>query len=118
MLNDINLEVHAGQVIGYIGPNGAGKSTTVKILCGIIQEYDGDVVIAGRNMREHMLELKSMIGYIPELSEMYDLLTPREYLNFTGKLYHLNDSLVEQRSLRMLESFGLADKMDQRKDTF
>lgn len=118
VLEDINLEVNSGQVIGYIGPNGAGKSTTVKILCGIIQDYEGDVVIAGKNMREHMMDLKRMIGYIPELSEMYDLLTPREYLTFIGKLYHLDDSTIEQRSLRMLESFALADKMDERMDTF
>lgn len=118
VLNDINLEVHPGQVIGYIGPNGAGKSTTVKILCGIIQEYEGDVVIAGRNLRDNMAELKRMIGYIPELPEMYDLLTPREYLTFIGKLYHLEDDVVMERSRRLLDSFGLADKMDERMDTF
>lgn len=118
VLNDINLEVHPGQVIGYIGPNGAGKSTTVKILCGIIQEYEGDVVIAGRNLRDNMADLKRMIGYIPELPEMYDLLSPREYLTFIGKLYGLGDDVVEGRCRRIMESFGLADKMDERMDTF
>lgn len=118
VLNDINLDVHSGQVIGYIGPNGAGKSTTVKIICGIIPEYEGDVIIAGRSMRDNMHELKSMIGYIPELSEMYDLLTPREYLSFIGKLYHLADDLVEERSRSFLAPFGLVDRMDERMDTF
>src|SRR4029079_12550832 len=82
VLKGISLDIYPGQVIGYIGPNGAGKSTTVKILAGIIQDYTGEVVVAGKNLRENVLDVKKMMGYIPELSELYDLLTPREYLTF------------------------------------
>src|ERR1044071_7502988 len=89
VLQDISLDIFPGQIIGYIGPNGAGKSTTVKILTGIIQDYEGQVTVAGKDLRGHVLEVKKMIGYIPELAELYDLLTPREYLLFIGKLYHL-----------------------------
>jgi len=58
-LNNISLDVFPGQIIGYIGPNGAGKSTTVKILCGIIQDYNGEVKVAGINLAENVLEVKS-----------------------------------------------------------
>lgn len=118
VLNNINLDIYPGQIIGYIGPNGAGKSTTVKILTGIIQDFIGDVIVAGKNLRENVLDIKSMIGYIPELAEMYDLLTPREYLLFVGKLYHLPEHIIEDRSRRMLESFGLLENIDQRMDSF
>jgi ABC-2 type transport system ATP-binding protein len=118
VLKDINLEVYPGQVIGYIGPNGAGKSTTVKILTGIIQDYTGEVTVFGNNLRDTVLEVKSKIGYIPELAELYDLLTPREYLNFIGKLHHLADNVVEERSRKMLTSFGLLENIDQRMDSF
>ena len=118
VLNDITLDIYPGQIIGYIGPNGAGKSTTVKILTGIIQDYTGEVTVAGKNLREDVLEVKKIIGYIPELAEMYDLLTPREYLLFIGKLYHLPDDVIEERSTKMLESFGLKDNIDQRMDSF
>jgi len=118
VLNDINLDIYPGQIIGYIGPNGAGKSTTVKILCGIIQDYTGDVTIAGKDLRGNELEIKKMIGYIPELAELYDLLTPEEYLGFIGKLYHLHDNVIEERSKRMLDSFGLLGNLNQRMDTF
>lgn len=118
VLNNINLDVYPGQVIGYIGPNGAGKSTTVKILTGIIQDYVGDVTVCGKDLRTNVLEIKKLIGYIPELAEIYDLLTPREYLTFVGKLYHLPDNIIEERSRRMLDSFGLLGNIDQRMDSF
>src|SRR5690606_7900869 len=50
--------------------------------------------------------------------ELYDLLTPREYLTFVGKLYHLSDNVIEERAKRMLDSFGLLDNIDQRMDSF
>ncbi len=118
VLNNIDLEINPGQIIGYIGPNGAGKSTTVKILTGIIQDYEGEVTVMGKNLRNHVMEIKSSVGYIPELAELYDLLTPREYLTFIGKLYHLEDSVIEDRSQKMLDSFGLLGNIDQRMDSF
>jgi len=118
VLNNINLDIYPGQIIGYIGPNGAGKSTTVKILTGIIQDYSGEVIVFGKNLRDNILEIKSQVGYIPELAELYDLLTPREYLSFIGKLYHLPDDIIEDRSRKMLDSFGLLNNIDQRMDGF
>jgi ABC-2 type transport system ATP-binding protein len=118
VLKDISLDVYPGQIIGYIGPNGAGKSTTVKILTGIIQDYTGEVLVNGKPLKDNILEVKSKIGYRPELAELYDLLTPREYLSFIGKLYHLTDDMIEERSRKMLDSFGLAGNMDQRMDSF
>lgn len=118
VLKGIDLEVAPGQIIGYIGPNGAGKSTTVKILTGIIQDYEGEVKVNGLDLRDQLLEVKKQIGYIPELAEIYDLLTPREYLSFVGRLYHLEDNILEARIARMLDSFGLLAHIDQRMDSF
>lgn len=118
VLSNIDLDVFAGQIIGYIGPNGAGKSTTVKILTGIIQDYEGEVRVNGVELSENILDIKKKVGYIPELTEMYDLLTPREYLQFVGKLHHLSDEVIETRSTQMLSAFGLSDNIDQRMDSF
>lgn len=117
-LDNVNLEVPSGQIIGYIGPNGAGKSTTVKILAGIIQDFEGEVLVDGINVSENLLEVKKKIGYIPELTELYDLLTPREYLSFVGKLYHMSDEEIDIRTTKMISSFGLTDNIDQRMDGF
>src|SRR5580698_4592323 len=85
VLKDISLDVYPGQIIGYIGPNGAGKSTTVKILTGLIPDFEGSVTINGLDLRANPLEIKRTIGYIPENAEIYDVLTPMEYLQFTGR---------------------------------
>ena len=118
VLKGINLDIYPGQIIGYIGPNGAGKSTTVKILTGIIQDYSGEVMVMGKNLRDNIMEVKSKVGYIPELADIYDLLTPSEYLSFIGKLYHLPAEVVEERSRKMLTSFGLMENINQRMDSF
>lgn len=118
VLNDINLDIFPGQIIGYIGPNGAGKSTTVKILTGLITDYAGEVTVAGRGLREHVMETKSITGYVPESAELYDLLTPKEYLSFIGKLHHLPDEIITERSERMMMEFGLGENLNQRMDSF
>lgn len=118
VLSDINLDIFPGQIIGYIGPNGAGKSTTVKILTGIISDYTGEVLVGGKPLRENVLHVKSITGYVPELAELYDLLTPFEYLTFIGKLHHMPDALIKERAERMLHSFGLSANMHQRMDSF
>ena len=86
VLKDINLEVYPGQVIGYIGPNGAGKSTTVKILCGLLTDYEGDVTVKNFDLKKDTLAVKKIIGYVPEMAELYDVLTPLEFLSFMGAL--------------------------------
>ncbi|MCK7556839.1 ABC transporter ATP-binding protein [Chitinophaga sedimenti] len=118
VLKGINLDVHPGQIIGYIGPNGAGKSTTVKVLIGLLGDFEGDVTILGKDLRQNTLEIKSLIGYIPENAEIYDMLTPMEYLLFVGKLYNMDDALIEERAVKMLTAFGLLNEKDQRMDTF
>ena len=118
VLNNVNLDIYPGQIIGYIGPNGAGKSTTVKILTGVIQDYNGLVSINGKDIKEDILAVKQMIGYVPELADLYDLLTPNEYLHFIGTLYNMSDELISERSRKILDSFGLLAHIDQRMDSF
>jgi ABC-2 type transport system ATP-binding protein len=118
VLKDINLEAWPGQVIGYIGPNGAGKSTTVKILCGLLTDYEGSVRIKGMDLKTQTLDVKKVIGYVPELAELYDVLTPFEYLSFSGALYGLEESVCEDRIHRMMQAFGLQPNLHQRMDSF
>jgi ABC-2 type transport system ATP-binding protein len=118
VLKNISIDIDPGQVIGYIGPNGAGKSTTVKILVGLLSDYSGDVIVKGIDLKNNPLAVKSMIGFIPEMAELYDVLTPNEFLSLMGSLYNLPQDVVSERAERMLDAFGLAGNMDQRMDTF
>jgi len=118
VLKGIDLDIYPGQVIGYIGPNGAGKSTTVKILCGLIGDYEGTVTVKGLNLKDNTTAIKSVIGYIPELAELYDVLTPAEFLHLMGSLYSMNEALVTDRMTRMLTAFSLQGNINDRMDTF
>lgn len=118
VLKGINLDVYAGQVLGYIGPNGAGKSTTVKILCGLLDDYEGEVKVKGLDLKNNALAVKAMIGYVPELAELYDVLTPMEFLKLMGSLYSLDGRVCVNRIERMMTAFGLQQQLNQRMDTF
>ncbi len=118
VLKGVNLDVYPGQVIGYIGPNGAGKSTTVKILVGLDPDFSGDVKVNGINVADDPLAVKRIIGYVPELTELYDVLSPVEYLRLIGRLHKMEDSLIDQRADLLLKYFGLAERKDDRMDTF
>ncbi|MBW4890376.1 ABC transporter ATP-binding protein [Mucilaginibacter sp. HMF5004] len=118
VLKGLTLDILPGQVIGYIGPNGAGKSTTVKILTGLIPDFEGELIVDGYNMNTNPLEIKRLIGYVPENAEIYEVLTPMEYLDFVGKLYELEEDVLTERSQKLLTAFGLGANLNDRMDTF
>jgi ABC-2 type transport system ATP-binding protein len=118
VLQGIDLSFDKGQIVGYIGPNGAGKSTTIKILTGIISDFEGDATVLGYDVRKEPMAIKQRIGYIPEHAALYDVLTPMEYLAFVGRLYQLDDQQTSKKSLELLRLFELADKRDLRMNGF
>ncbi|MFM8913990.1 MAG: ABC transporter ATP-binding protein [Flammeovirgaceae bacterium] len=118
VLKGIDLTIQPGELIGYIGPNGAGKSTTIKILCGLTPEFEGEVSVLGMDVRTNSLEVKRKIGYIPENAALYETLTPLEYLQFVGQLYEMPNKIISQKSLELLRLFGLDGAKDARIATF
>lgn len=118
VLKNISFSVNPGETIGYIGPNGAGKSTTIKILTGLISDFEGEASVLGIDVRKEALEVKKRIGYIPENAALYDALTPMEYLEFVGNLYSLESSVIQKKSKDLLAVFGLAHHGDDRMTTF
>jgi ABC-2 type transport system ATP-binding protein len=118
VLNNINLQIQPGEIIGYIGPNGAGKSTTIKILTGIIPDFDGEATVLGMDVRKDTLEIKKRIGYIPENAALYETLTPMEYFHFIGQLYGIESSQIEKKGKELLSLFELKNYEDSRMSTF
>lgn len=118
VLKGINLEVNGGQIIGYIGTNGAGKSTTVKTLLGIIPEYSGTVEIFGKDIRQSGIDYKKRIGYIPEVADIYDNLTAREYLTFIGEVYGLEYEKADEKAHKLMGLFQIQDAYNSRISSF
>lgn len=118
VLKGINLQVKRGEIIGYIGANGAGKSTTIKIMLGILDGYEGDVIIFNKNIKDTKGEYKKKIGYVPEVSEVYESLTAKEYLSFIGQLYDLDTELLTKKSEELMTLFGIDEYFNTRISTF
>lgn len=114
VLKGIDLEITRGQIIGYIGPNGAGKSTTVKILLGLVQGYTGEINILGDNITSESIKYKSKIGYVPEMADMYDALTAKEYLTFIAELYGLEHSIADKKAKALMGIFGIEEVYNSR----
>lgn len=118
VLKGINLDIHKGEIIGYIGPNGAGKSTTVKIMLGLIRDYEGEINILGQDIRKDSIKYKKKIGYVPETGDMYENLTAREYLTFIGELYGMEYGEVDKKAERLMELFKIKDVYDSRINSY
>ncbi len=81
-LDHVSFTVEEGSVVGFLGPNGAGKSTTMNIITGYLSATSGEVLVSGKNTLDEPLEVKKLIGYLPELPPLYMDMTVKEYLNF------------------------------------
>lgn len=118
VLKGVDLKVKRGEIIGYIGSNGAGKSTTIKCILGMIDDYEGDIVIFGQNTKDTKGEYKKKIGYVPEVSEVYESLTADEYLCFIGQLYDLDVESVTRKAKDLMSLFGIESYLNTRISTF
>ena len=118
VLKGIDMEIRSGEVIGYLGSNGAGKSTTVKIMCGLLEDFEGKVNVLGYDVRENDIEVKKRIGYIPENAVMYEHLTPMEYLEFIGAMYGLDRKEVSRKADELLSLFEMRENRDERMVNF
>lgn len=94
-IRDINMEISQTGIVGLLGANGAGKSTTMNILCGVLNQTEGDVHINGIDLRKHPEEAKKQIGFLPQNPPLYLDLTVDEYLTYCAAL-----RLVEKKRLR------------------
>src|SRR4051812_25532768 len=86
-VNGISFQVSKGEIVGFLGPNGAGKSTTMKIITGYLEADGGEARVSGINVREHPIEVKKKIGYLPEANPLYYDMYVREYLEFIAGVH-------------------------------
>ena len=103
----IDLEIPTGQLVGLLGPNGAGKSTTIKMLTGMLAPSSGTAEIEGFDINREPLEVKRIVGYVPESGALFEALTAQEYLRFVASLYHIPEDEAALRIARFASFFEL-----------
>ena len=109
-VDNINLTVERGEVVGFLGPNGAGKSTTMKMLTGFLEPDGGEIFIEGIDLKSKPLEAKKSIGYLPEGAPSYSDMEVSEFLSFVGKMRGLNNNgSLNTRLSDMAEQINLKE---------
>ncbi|GAB4504426.1 MAG: ABC transporter ATP-binding protein [Anaerolineales bacterium] len=96
-VNGIDFEVHPGEIFGFLGPNGAGKTTTIRMVLGLLKPSAGSVEVLGIPMDRHAARLRPRAGYLSQRFSLYNDLTVRQNLEFYGRSYGLNNSLLQER---------------------
>ena len=109
-VDHINLSVNRGSFFGFLGPNGAGKSTTIKMLTGLLAPTSGSLQVLGLDITKQPMEVKRLIGVVPEDLNLFERLTGAEMLSFTGRMYGLRKEEIAQRSKELLELMDLQNE--------
>ena len=105
-LNNVNLSIDKG-IVGLLGPNGAGKSTLMKIITCFIPPTSGTVSVNGFSVLEQPMEVKRIVGYLPEHNPLYLDMYVREYLEFVAGIHQLKGKAAQDRIKAMIEETGL-----------
>ncbi len=117
-LDNLNLDIKKGELLGIIGPNGAGKTTAIRIICCILQPNSGEVTVGGYSIHHDQIKIKSMIGYLPEEPNLYERFKARDLLKYFGELYGVPKNQIDGRIDELLELVGMSERAEDRINTF
>jgi len=112
-LDGLTLSIPRGAFFGFLGPNGSGKTTTIKILAGLLRPTSGFARVAGFDVVERPLEVKRRIGLLSEDLTLYERLTGRELLEFSGRLHAVAPDVIRKRSEELLFLLDLEERADE-----
>lgn len=109
-LNNVNIHLQKGCILGLLGPNGSGKSTLINILANIVKKDSGEVYIFNKKIKDYSYQYKSSCGFVFEQPFYINKFTIQEYLRFSAVLYGLNDNIISKRIEEVLDFFELMEK--------
>lgn len=112
-VDNISLNVNEGEIVSVLGMNGAGKTTTIRILVGILKPTSGKIIINGYDVVKEPRKAKAITGYIPDRAQLYGKLTGMEFLQFSCKLYDLDNKTAKLRIAQLLDEYGLTEWQDE-----
>ena len=117
-VNQLNLRIEEGEVFGFLGANGAGKTTTLLMLLGLTEPTSGSVSVCGLDPTRQPVDVKRLVGYLPERVGFYEDLTAAQNLRYTADLNRISKAVAEPRILEVLETVGLKDVVDHPVSTY
>lgn len=106
-LDALSLNIPAGELFAFLGPNAAGKTTTIKLLTGLLHPSAGRAKICGFDVSKQPMEAKRRIGYVPDVAEFYDKLTPREFMEFVADLFSVDRGTAARKTVDLFLQFDL-----------
>lgn len=116
-VDNIDIHVNKGEIIGFLGPNGAGKTTTLSMMSTILSPTKGDIIIDGYSVQKNPDKIRSLIGVCPQEIILYDYLTARENAEFFAHMHGLPKKVINERIITLFEKLGLTDKLNARSST-
>lgn len=110
VLNDINLRIYPGEILGIIGENGAGKSTLIQCMLGLVKPSKGDILIKDISIKDDEIAAKKSLSYIPELPLLYSDLTVWEHLRLVAMAFEMDENDFKKKGKALLQQFELYEK--------
>ncbi|HUL44321.1 MAG TPA: ABC transporter ATP-binding protein [Bacteroidota bacterium] len=117
-VNNLSLDVNAGEFVGFLGPNGAGKTTTIKMMTGLFTPTSGSISLGGHDILTEPLAAKMITGYIPDQPFLYEKLTGREFLYFSAGLYRIDHAAATRRIDELVRMFEINSWLDRRTEYY
>ena len=112
-VDQINFNIEKGEILGLLGPNGAGKTTTLRMLTGYLQPSSGNILVKGLSIDQHLLEIKKILGYLPESAPLYHDMLVLDYLNYVAAIRQINGNEKLARIRHLADLCGINEVMHQ-----
>lgn len=110
-VDDLTLEINAGEIYAFIGHNGAGKTTTIKCCAGILGFDSGEIFIDGISVKEDPIACKKLIAYIPDNPDLYDFMTGAKYLNFIADAFKIPNDERNEKIQKYAKAFSISENL-------
>ncbi len=117
-VNNINVEINKGELFGFLGPNGAGKTTTIKMITGLLNPTSGNIHLNDFDIHKNQIKAKSIIGYIPDNPYLYDKLTGKEFLFFSGGLFNIPHTNLKEKIEELVDLLKIEEWLNKRTEEY
>ena len=118
IIKKINLEIKKGEIFGFLGPNGAGKTTTIKMMTGILDIDEGDILIDNYSIKNQPIEAKKSFGYVPDNPDIFLKLKGIDYLNFLADIYDIEEKEREQKIENLSKLFEINNVLNNKIESY